>query len=142
MCSSNLRKRLCHSGIYVHHLSQPLSLNCEGALVTTSDFTTSFHHFSLFSTALWDVANSRPVHFLMLSFLLFFCLPCLFPPFTVPYKMVLARPEEWETCPYHFSLCIFTLVVRSLCGLIACRILAHTSSLVTWSLYEMHSNLQ
>ena len=26
------------------------------------------------------------------------------PPFTVPCKMVLARPDEWEICPYHFSL--------------------------------------
>ena len=36
------------------------------------------------------MANSRPVHSLMLSSHLFFCLPCLLPPFTVPCKMVLA----------------------------------------------------
>ena len=64
---------------------------------TTEDFATSFLHFSLFSTALWDLPNSRPVHSLMLSSHLFLCLPCLLPPFIVPCKMVLARPDEWET---------------------------------------------
>ena len=47
-----------------HHLS----LNREGRWGTTDDFATSFLHFSLFSTAFWDLANSRPVHSLMLSF--------------------------------------------------------------------------
>ena len=71
---------------------------------TTDDFATSFLHFPLFSTAIWDLANSRPVHSLMLSSHLFLCLPCLLPPFTVPSKMVLARPDERETWPYHCSL--------------------------------------
>ena len=75
-----------------HHLS----LNHEGRWGTTDDFTTSFFHFSLFSSALWDLANSRPIHSLMLYSHLFLCLPCLLPPFTVPYKMVLARPDERE----------------------------------------------
>ena len=88
------------------------------------------------------LANSRPVHSLMLSSHLFLCVPCLLPPFNVPCKMVLARPDELETCSYHFSLRVFTVVSRSSCGLIACQILAQTSSLVTWSLYEMHSILQ
>ena len=79
---------------------------------------------------------------LSMSFHLFFCLPHLLPPFTVPCKMVLARPDEQETWPYHCSLHLFTLVKRSLCGLIACWILAWTSLLVTWSLYEMCSILQ
>ena len=57
-------------------------LNCEGCLDTTDNFTTSFLHFSLFSTALWDLVNSRPVHSLMLSSHLFFCLPYLILPFT------------------------------------------------------------
>ena len=39
--------------------------------------------------------------------------------------------------PYHCSLGLFTMVRRSSCGLIACWILAQTSSSVTWSLYEM-----
>ena len=73
------------------------SLNREGRWGTTDDFATSFLHFSLFSTALWDLPNSRPVHSLMLSSHLFLCPPCLLPPFTVPCKMVFARPDERET---------------------------------------------
>ena len=74
-----------------------LSLDCQDPWGTTDDFTTSFLHFSLFSTALWDLPNSRPVCSLMLSSHLFLCLPHLLPPFTVPCKMVLARPDEWAT---------------------------------------------
>ena len=123
---------------YHHHLS----LNREGRWGTTDDFGTSFLHFPLFSTVLWDLANSRPVHSLMLSFHLFLCLPCLLHPFTVPYKMVVARPVERETWPYHCSLRLFTMVRRSSCGPSACWILERTSSLVTWSLYEMCSILR
>ena len=53
--------------------------------------------------------------------------------------MVLARPDERKTCPYHCSLRLFTIVRRSSCAPIACWILARTSSLVTWSLYETGS---
>ena len=82
----------------------------------------------LFSTALWDFANSRPAHSLMLSsHLFFFCLLCLLP--IVLCKMVLTRSVERETCPYHFSLRLFTVVRRSSCGPIARWILAQTSSL-------------
>ena len=84
-----------------HHviisLISHLSLNSEGRWGTTDDFATNFLYFSLFSTALWDFANSRPVHSLMLSSHLFFRTPCFLPPFIVPCKMVLARPDEWET---------------------------------------------
>ena len=116
-----------------HHHHLPL--NPKGHRGTTDDFEINFLCFSLFSTALWDLANSRPVHSLMLSSHLFLCLPCLLPPFTVPCKMVLARPDEQETCPYHCSLHLFTMV-RSLCGPIACWILAQTSSLVTGYLLQ------
>ena len=59
------------------HHHHHLSLNREGRWSTTNDFTTSFFYFSLFSTtALWHLANSRPVHSLMLSSHLFLCLPC------------------------------------------------------------------
>ena len=84
--------------------------------------------FSLFSTALWDSVNSRPVRYLVLSSYLFLCLPCLLPPLSVPSKMVLARPDEQETWIYRCSLHLFTMVRRSLCGLIACWIVAQTSS--------------
>ena len=76
-------------GLAVSHHHQ--SLNREGHWGTTDDFVTSFLHFSLFSTALWDLANSRPVHSLMLSSHPFFCLYCLLPPFNVPCKIILAR---------------------------------------------------
>ena len=122
-----------------HHHHQ--SLNHEGCWGTTDDFATSFLHFAQFSTALWDLPNSRPV-FLMLFSHLFLCPPFLLPPFTVPCKMVLARPDEQETWPYYCSLCLFTIVRRSSCGPIACWILAWTSSLVTLSLYEMCSILR
>ena len=51
-----------------------LNTVCTG---TTDDFTTSFLLFSLFSTVLWDLANSRSFHSLMMSSRLFFCLPFL-----------------------------------------------------------------
>ena len=125
-----------------HHRRHHLSLNREGRWSTTDDFATSLFHFSQFSSAIWDLANSRPVHSLMLSSILFFCLPYVLPPFTVPCKMDLARPDERETCPYYCSLRLFTIVRRSLCDPIACWILARTSSSVTWSLYEMCSILR
>ena len=90
----------CNKVVITCHLSH----NREGRWGTTDDFATSFLYFSLFSTALWDLANSRPVHSLMLSSHHFFRLPSLLPPFNVPCKMILAGPDEWETCPYHFSL--------------------------------------
>ena len=111
-----------------HHHHHHQSFNREGRWGTTDDFATSFLHFPLFSTALWDLPNSRPIHSLMLSSHLFLCPPCLLPPFTVPCKMVLARPDERETWLYHCSLRHFTIVRRSSCGPIACWILARTSS--------------
>ena len=74
-----------------------LSFNGEGRWGATDDFTTSFLQFSLFFTALWDLANSRPVSSLMLSSRLFFDLPCPPPFFTVLCKMVLTRPAACWT---------------------------------------------
>ena len=39
-----------------------LSLDHQGHWGTTDDFKTSFLHFSLFSTALWDLLNTRLFH--------------------------------------------------------------------------------
>ena len=88
-----------------HHHYHHQSLKREGRWCATDDFVTSFLHLPLFSTALWDLSNSRPVHSLMLSSHLFLCLPCLLPPFTVPCKMVLARPDERKnmTIPLQFA---------------------------------------
>ena len=77
-----------------HHHHHHLSLNREGRWGTAGEFATSFLHFPLFSTALWDLPTSGPVHSLMLSSHLFLCQPCLVPPFTVPCNM--ARPHERE----------------------------------------------
>ena len=110
-------------GIPARLLHFHLSPNRRGRWGTTDDFTTSDLQFSLFPTALRDLANSRPVHSLMLSSRLFFCLPCLLPLFAVPCKMVLARPDERETCSYHCSLRLF-MIFRSSCGPTACWILA------------------
>ena len=117
--------------VVYQNLHHHLSLNHDGRWGTTDDFATSFLHFSLFSTAPWDMPNSRPVHSLMLSSHLFLCLPSLLPLFTLPCKMVLARPDEQETWPYYCSLRLFTIIRWSSCGPIAYWILAWTSSLVT-----------
>ena len=73
----------CIGSSHHHH---HLSLNRDGRWGTTDDFTTSFLYFSLFSTALWDLANSRPIHFLMLSSHLFHSLL-----FLLPLSLCLAR---------------------------------------------------
>ena len=126
----------CRSGFIITIIICPFTLRVVG---TPQIISQPFLHSSLFSNALWDLVNSRPVHSLMLSSHLFRCLPCLLPPFTVPCKTVLAGPDERETFPYHWSLRLFTMVRRSSCGPIACRILTRTSSLVIWSLHEMRS---
>ena len=96
-------------------------------------------HFSLFPTALWDLADSRPVHFLMLSSNFFFCVPCLLPAFTGPCKLVFAKPnEQIETCSNHFTWHLFTMVGKSSCGSTACWILAQTSSRP----YKDHVNMK
>ena len=118
-----------------HHHHQ--SLNREGRCGTTDDFATSLLHFSLFSTSLWDLPNSRPVHFLMLSSNLFLCPPCLLPPFTVPCKIVLARPDERETWQYHCSLRLFTMVRRSSCGPIATSVVCHQLGLLGTDLHAI-----
>ena len=63
----------------ISSISSHLPLKLEGRWGTTDDFATSFLHFCLFSTALWELLNSRPVHSLMLSSNLFLCPSCLQP---------------------------------------------------------------
>ena len=95
-----------------------LSLNHEGRWGTTDDFTTSFFQFSLFFIALWNLANSRPVHSLMLSFTSSSVCLVFFPFLAMPCKMVLARPDEWVTCSYHSSLHLCAMVRSSLLKLV------------------------
>ena len=99
----------------------PLTARIVGPL-QVHDFTTTSLHFSLFSTALWDLANSRPVHSLVMSSHLFFCLHRLLPSFIIPCKTVLARPNERQTYPCQCSLRLFTMVRKSLRDPIACWI--------------------
>ena len=57
--------------------------------------------------------QSKPVHSLMLSSHRFLCQPLRLPPCTVPCRIVFASPDDLVTCPYHFSLRLFTEVRRS-----------------------------
>ena len=78
---------------------------------TTVDFTTSFLHCSWFSAFRSVMFHWRPVHSLMLSSHRFLCLPLRLPPWTVPCRIVLASPDDRVTCPYHFSLRLFTIII-------------------------------
>ena len=85
---------------YVHvlqvlHLMSSQSLNLGGRRGTTDDVATIPFHPSLSSAALRESPNPIPVHSLMLSSHLFFCLPLLLAPFTVPCRIVFAMPSEF-----------------------------------------------
>ena len=88
-------------------LSIPYLTDCWG---TTVDFTTSFLHSSRFSAFRSMLFHSRPVHSLVLSSPRFLCLPLRLPPWPVPCRTVSVSPDDRVTCPYHFSLCLFTEV--------------------------------
>ena len=81
------------------HLHLHLSLNRGSCWDTAGDFTISFLYFSVFHCLLGLSELLWHVHSLMLTSLLFVCLPCLLPPFTVSCKMVLTRSDERETYP-------------------------------------------
>ena len=66
------------------------SLNFGGRRGTTDDIARIPFHPSLSSAALRESPNPIPIHSLMLSSHLFFCLPLLLAPFTVSYRIVLA----------------------------------------------------
>ena len=74
----------------------------EGRWDTTDEFATIPFHLVLFSAALIELAKSITVHSLMLSSLLFLCLPVLFQ-FTVPCGTVFAQPEDLDTWLNHLS---------------------------------------
>ena len=58
-CLSFLYDCVIHNQHHHHHLiSYPLTARVVGS--TTDDFAISFLNFPLFSSALWDLANSRP----------------------------------------------------------------------------------
>ena len=57
----------------------------------------------LFSAALVQLAKSIPVHSLIVTPLLFFYLPLLLFPSTVPCRIVFAKSEDLETWPENLS---------------------------------------
>ena len=82
----------------------------EGRRGTTDEFATIPFHLVLFSAALVELAKSIPVHSLILSSHLFFCLPLFLFPFSVPCRIVFAKPEDLETWPNYLS---FRFLTRS-----------------------------
>ena len=121
-------------------LFYPITL--EGRRGTTDEFATIPFHLDLFSAALVELAKSIPVHSLILSSHFFFCLPPFLFPFTVPCRIVFAKPEDIETWPNHLSFRFLTMVRSSSYSPMAAWIFLRTSSLVTWSLYEMFNSLR
>ena len=118
--------------------SSPI-LNREGCRGTTDDFTTSFFHFFVLHCPL-GLSELQACPFLDAVFPPFPLSASSSSPFHCALQDGLAGCDEQESCPYHFSLHLFTMVSRCSCGPIACWILAQTSCLVIWSLYEMHSS--
>ena len=108
---------------------------------TTDDFATIPFHLVLYSAALVEQAMSIPVHSLILSSHLFFCLLLLLFPFTVPCKIVFAKPEDLEIWTNHLSFHFLTMVRRSSYSSIVAWIFLQIPGLVTWSLYGMFNNL-
>ena len=70
-------------------LFYPITL--EGHRGTTDKFATIPFYLVLFTAALVELAKSIPVHYLILSSHLFFCLPLFLFPFTEPYRIVFAK---------------------------------------------------
>ena len=131
------RKRHLSYDVYTEHsnfIISSQSLNLGGRRGTTDNVATIPFRPSLSSAALRESPNPIPVHSLMLSSHLFFCLHLLLAPFTVPCRIVFAMPEDLEMWPYHLSFRFFTMVMRSSCTSIAFCILLRTPSFVTWSL--------
>ena len=118
-------------GFISSHLS-PLTLKIGRG--TTDDVATIPFHPSMSSAALRESPNPISVDSLMLSSHLFFCLPLLLAPFTVPCRIVFAKPQDLEMWPYYLSFRFFTIVRRSSYTPIAFWILLRTISFVTWSL--------
>ena len=138
----NIQKLISSStpwSVTISILFYPITLG--GRRGTTDEFATIPFHLDLFSAALVELAKSIPVHSLILSSHLFFCLLLFLFPFTVPCRIVFAKPEDLETWPNHLSFRFLTRVRSSSYSPMAARIFLRTSSLVTWSLYEMFNSL-
>ena len=123
---------------YLYFLFCPITL--ESRRGTTDEFATIPFHLDLFSAALTELAKSIPVQSLIMSSHLFFCLPLFLFPFTVPCRIVFAKPKYLETWPNHLSFRFLNRVRSSSYSPMAAWIFLRTSSLVTLSLYEMFNS--
>ena len=126
--------------VHVSILFYPITL--EGRRGTTDEFVTIPFHRVLFSAAPFELAKSIPVHSLILSSHLFFCLPLFLLPFTVPCRIVFVKPEDLGTWSNHLNFHFLTRVRSLSYSQMATWIFLRTSSLITWSLYEMSNSLR
>ena len=101
-------------------------ITLEGRRGITDEFATTHSHLVLFSAALVEPAKSIPVHSLMFSSHVFFCLPLFLFPVTVPCRIVFAKPEDLETWPNHLSFRFLTTVRSSSYSLMAAWIFLQT----------------
>ena len=100
--------------LFIHFTSLHLSHSLFDRWGTKDDRATTVLHSSLFSAFRRASPNFNPVDSVMLSSHLFFCLPLLLPPCTVPCRIIFASPVDLVLCPYHLSFHFFTVVRRSL----------------------------
>ena len=135
-CDGPMRAKLNASFTFIY----PLAARVIGAPHMTSQPVSSTFLCSPLSSGTWRTPGLSIPDVVIAP--LFSCLSCLLPLPLCLAILFLAGPHEGETCSYHFSLRFFTTVRRSSCGPNACWILAQTSMLVTWSLYEMRGILR
>ena len=122
---------------YIHYNSYSIlfyPIILESHWGTADEFATIPFHLVLFSAALVELAKSSPVHSLILSSHLFFNLPFLLFPFTMPCRIVFVKPEDLETWPNHLSFPFLTRVRSSSYSPKAAWIFLQNSSMITWSL--------
>ena len=97
-----------HNSYGPKYVTELTSLHLTLSLVdrwgTKDDWATTFLRSSLFSAFRRASPNFKPVHSVTLSSLLFFCLPILLPPCTVPCRIMFASPVDLVMCPFHLSL--------------------------------------
>ena len=128
--------------LFLFYLFNLFPKTLEGRQGTTDEFATTHLHNVLFSAALVELVKSIPVHPLILTSHLFFFLPLFLCPFTVPCRIVFAKPENFETWPNHLSFRFLTRVRSSSYSPMDAWIFLQISSLVTWSLYKMLNSLR
>ena len=129
---------LWSSAVRVHdsqaYRKMDVTRECISLILELKEILLSFQtHFSLVSAAgvcaiLESISGLEPSTVLTEPRYLKLATVSSFYPFTLPCKMVLARPDEREICPYHCSLRLFTMVKRPSCGPIACWTLARLVS--------------